>query len=402
MRLAVLLFGLGLAAAPGLVLAGQLSSSATAPSGLVSGGPSGTGGRVAARQLSGTVTDAETGLPLPGAHVFIAGTLLGTAAGPDGAFALDGIPLGKHRIVATMIGYETAGVDTTFVGREIDLLLRLSPAVIDAGAIEVVAVQDERWHKNLERFTRQFLGASEAASAGTIVNPEVLDFDRKWWGRLQARASQPLMIENHHLGYRTTYHLKDYDYTPSVLRYDGDPEFSELTPIDQQQGEVWQRNREAAFRGSFRHFLLALLSDSTESEGFHLYRRPSLDRPTQSTLRFGTTPSRLIAERDSAGVVLRFSGFIEIIYEPELEEATYLEELGTARRPGPQTSWIKLNDGPTRVDWSGTPVDPYGIVVYGYLAFERVGDELPKEYRPRAVHLRPRLLAKTTPDSQNP
>lgn len=386
MILAVLLIGLGLAAFPGTASADQ---------------PTGNAGKITVRQLSGTVTDVETGLPLPGAHVFIAGTLLGTAAGPNGEFDLDGIPLGLHRIVATMIGYETAGVDTTFVGREIRLHLRLSPAVIEAGTIEVVAVQDERWHKNLERFTRQFLGASEAAHAGTIVNPEVLDFDRKWWGRLRAHASQPLVIENSHLGYRTTYHLKDYDYTPSVLRYDGDPEFSELTPFDEPQGEAWRRNREAAFRGSFQHFLLALLSDSTESQGFHLYRRPSLDRPTQTSLRFGTTPSRLIAERDSAGVLLRFSGFIEITYEPELEEEAYLEELGTARRPGPQTSWIKLNDGPTRVDWTGTPVDPYGIVVYGYLAFERVGDELPKEYRPPAVHLRPQPPA-TPPDFQNP
>ncbi|NNE69647.1 MAG: carboxypeptidase-like regulatory domain-containing protein [Rhodothermales bacterium] len=347
-------------------------------------------GDLQARQVTGVISDAETGRPLAGAHVFIAGTLIGTAADEAGTFHLASVPPGRHRFVGTMLGYETSGVDTTFVGSLLHLELRLTPTVLEAGTIEVVARQDGRWQKNLERFTRQFLGASAAARAARIVNPEILDFDRAWWGRLRARASAPLVLEHDHLGYRTTYHLKEYDYTPSVLRYDGDPEFQELEPATPEQAADWRANRSAAFLGSYRHFLLSLLSDSLESQGFHLYRRPSLDRPTQSAYRFSTGPDRLISERDSAGVTLSFSGFVEIIFEPEMEEIAYLEELGTMRRPGPQVSWIKLNDGPTRIDWSGTAIDPYGITVYGYLAFERVGDELPKEYRPAGVHLKPR------------
>ena len=31
---------------------------------------------------------------------------------------------------------------------------------------------------------------------------------------------------------------------------------------------------------------------------------------------------------------------------------------------------------------NGEVRDPYGLTVYGYFAFERVADDVPKEYRP--------------------
>ena len=339
--------------------------------------------------ISGVVSDAETGLPLPSAHVFVSGSLMGTATDTQGRFILARIPRGAHRVVATMLGYAPQSVDTLMSGPDLVLDFRLEPRVIEAGRLEVTAERDESWRRNLERFEREFLGESESGTASRIVNPEMLDFDRNWWGRLRAKASAPLEIENRHLGYRVTYHLKDYDYTPSVLRYDGDPQFAELAPASPEEAARWVRNRVAAFNGSLRHFLLALLVDSTESQGFRLYRRPSLDNPSRSSLRFGLTPSDLLRDSDSTGAVLRFTGFVEIIYEPELEEQAFLKREGSFRRPAPQRSWIRLSSGPTLIDWLGSVVDPYGVTVYGYLAFERVGDELPKEYRPPGTVLNP-------------
>ena len=34
------------------------------------------------------------------------------------------------------------------------------------------------------------------------------------------------------------------------------------------------------------------------------------------------------------------------------------------------------------VDYKGDVLDPYGVTFYGFLAYERVADELPREYRP--------------------
>ncbi|MDX1546522.1 MAG: carboxypeptidase regulatory-like domain-containing protein, partial [Rhodothermales bacterium] len=53
----------------------------------------------AAQGITGQVYAAETGAPLAGAHVFIAGSLQGTTTAADGRFALTGVPPGSHDVV---------------------------------------------------------------------------------------------------------------------------------------------------------------------------------------------------------------------------------------------------------------------------------------------------------------
>ena len=57
-------------------------------------------------KISGLVTDAETGEPLIGCNVAVAGTTLGASTDLDGAFFVLNIPPGKYDIQASMIGYQ--------------------------------------------------------------------------------------------------------------------------------------------------------------------------------------------------------------------------------------------------------------------------------------------------------
>lgn len=59
----------------------------------------------AQHQVSGTVTDSETGEALPGVSILIQGTETGTATGPDGRYNLTA-PSGDANLVFTYIGYE--------------------------------------------------------------------------------------------------------------------------------------------------------------------------------------------------------------------------------------------------------------------------------------------------------
>ena len=84
---------------------------------------------------------------------------------------------------------------------------------------------------------------------------------------------------------------------------------------------------------------------------------------------------------------MAFDGHVEIVFKGELEDEAYL---GWDWNPGPrhrrpkfQTSQIWLERGPVTVDHKGDVLERYGVVTSGYFAFERVADELPKEYRPR-------------------
>ena len=58
------------------------------------------------RKVSGQVTEAGSGQPLPGVSVNIKGLKTSTQTGPDGKYNLT-IPEGSTTLVFTYIGYET-------------------------------------------------------------------------------------------------------------------------------------------------------------------------------------------------------------------------------------------------------------------------------------------------------
>ena len=330
--------------------------------------------------VHGRVVDDETGAPLPGAHVIVAGTMLGTAAGPDGHYRLGRVPAGAHRLYASMLGYEPAAVDTLLRAGPYAIDLRMAPTVVEVGRITVEAARDPRWQRRLRRFERLFLGESSNADSVRLLNPEVLSFEAGW-GRLEATAAAPLEIETRALGYHVTYYLEDFRYAGTTLRYDGEPLFAPLAPRDSAEAARWAVNRQRAYYGSFRHYLLALLAGTTEAQGFRTYRRLHLDR---SDTRFYADPARLLRDGPSPTEKLfRFNGYLEVIYFEEAEEEAFLRWQGRyGRTAAAQRSFLRLTDGPTLVDHTGEVIDPYGVTVYGYFAFERLADLLPKEFVP--------------------
>ena len=355
----------------------------------------GTAAQAQSTRITGTVTDAESGIPLPGAHVFIASSQRGTISDENGAYALEAIPPGAHRLYVSMLGYEPVAVDTLFRARAYRFDFALLPKVFEVGEVTVEAEGDPNWAKRLERFIRLFIGESQNAMEVEIVNPEVLDFSDRV-GRFTARASGPLIIENRALGYRIQYFLNDFQATSGRTQYDGEPLFSEMETDDPEQAERWKAKRLTAFTGSFRHLLLALLADRAERQGFKLYSRPSISvtgqtpgartQELESQQRF---PIDNLASIFSPGEtadehILDFTGFVEIVYMGETESEAFLnwQKRGRRAKPKYQTSWINLENGPAVFDYKGDVVNPYGVTFYGYLAFERVADQVPKEDRP--------------------
>ena len=57
--------------------------------------------------IEGTVIDADSGDPLPGATVQVEGTNLGAATGVDGEYELTGVPAGAQQMRISFVGYET-------------------------------------------------------------------------------------------------------------------------------------------------------------------------------------------------------------------------------------------------------------------------------------------------------
>ena len=348
-----------------------------------------------ASTITGTVTNADTGAPIADAHVFIANSMNGTVTDAQGNYRLTGVPLGTLQLYVSIVGYEPQNRNLFL--RSADFYredFQLKEAIVSVGEI-TVTTDNEKWKRQLEKFITLFIGETPNAQETEIVNPEVLDFSSAG-GSFTAQASEPLIIENKALGYRIQYFLKDFNATPNRTQYDGEPLFEELSAESPEQQALWKARRDSAFYGSFRHFMLALLSDRVEEQGFKMFSRPGSSstlssggtggvRVLQGNQRFPVKRSEILKDGDAEDQkVLDFDGFVEIVYTKEEEAQAYLEWAGRppGSRPRFRTSLISVDKGPAVVDMKGDVLDPYGVTFYQYLAFERVGDEVPKEYRP--------------------
>lgn len=345
--------------------------------------------------ISGRITAEDTGEPLVGAHVFIASSMIGDVTDSNGAYSLRSVPTGAHRLYVSMLGFEPDFKDIMLrTARAFTFDFKLKESILEIGEIIVEAKRDRNWKRRLEKFTRMFIGETPNALETKIINPEVLDFENKR-GTFIAVAAEPLIIENRALGYRIQYFLRDFESTPSRVRYDGEGLYEEMEPSSDEEARRWEAKRRTAFIGSFRHFMLAVIAGRTEAQGFRTYSRPSVGGNRGDTFnrggalsdqRFPLDPASILKRGEASNeYILDFEGHLEVVFMGEKEEESYLDWSRRPARSNPrfQTSWSFLDHGPVVVDYKGDTLDPYGVVVMGYWAFERVADDPPKEYRPR-------------------
>ena len=91
-------------------------------------------------QVSGTLTDSETGEPLVGATVVVEGTTQGTVTDFDGKFSLTGLSDGKYNLVVSYIGYDKQTIEASISGGKADMgNLTLAPTAVGLAAVQVIA-----------------------------------------------------------------------------------------------------------------------------------------------------------------------------------------------------------------------------------------------------------------------
>ena len=348
-------------------------------------------------RISGLVMDEETGAPLPDSHIFVSGTTAGTVAGPDGRFELLGIPLGANRLVISRVGYLREAHDVMVrrpIGFEMDF--RLKPRIIPLGEITVTAPVDPNFENHLEIFRRAFLGTSLGARQTRILNPEVLTF-RPGGRKLEAFADAPIEVENRALGYRILYFLRSFQHEKDETRQEGEALFTELSPADEAETAAWARAREAAWRGSSRHFLHELVGLRTREAGFYIYTAEKPDRTgglAQSGVapirraEFALPPEELVRPGPSAReFVVSFRDHIQVVYTGEREDRAYRawQGLQEPEQDDFQRSWLGLTLPEVHVDLDGGVLEPYAVRYYGHMAFERLADLIPRDYRPESA-----------------
>lgn len=97
----------------------------------------------ATNNIAGVVLDKTTGEPLPGANIILLNhePLLGTASNKNGEFVLQNVPVGRHSIKVTFLGYENKIEHELLVtsGQELRLTIELEAQTFEGEQVEVYA-----------------------------------------------------------------------------------------------------------------------------------------------------------------------------------------------------------------------------------------------------------------------
>lgn len=94
-------------------------------------------------KISGIVRDSRTNEALPGVNIVVAGSTLGAASGIDGRYVILNVPPGRHKVIASFIGYRRFEVNDLQVS--VDFTTTLDINLVEGSVeLDAVVVQAER------------------------------------------------------------------------------------------------------------------------------------------------------------------------------------------------------------------------------------------------------------------
>ncbi len=115
--------------------------------------PSATVAQTLTQTIRGRIVDQEAQSPLPGANVLVLGTdpLLGSSTEADGSFRIERVPVGRHTLKISCIGYENAQIPELIVGsgKEVVLTIRLTESLTQMEEI-IITAESEKGKPNNE------------------------------------------------------------------------------------------------------------------------------------------------------------------------------------------------------------------------------------------------------------
>lgn len=347
----------------------------------------------AAGILAGTVRDSETGAPIENVNVYVANSTLGCVTDSAGAFRLRGLPIGVLDIVVSRLGFERQITRISHLRPDSARLdVRLIPAVLTVGEVEVGASSPEDWKDNLEQFRKAFIGKGELADLCAIVNPEVLSFSLRG-DTLSARTDSILRVHNLALGYDLSLAMIvefTWDLRLDCGEYLVAPRFDPLTPRSPEEERSWSERRAHAHKGSLTHFLQTLYAGTSASEAFFLQSGPL--KKLQRGGGHAVSPSDITLTKLQASplAVVRFPGYLRIQYGLEADgQSSGVDGRDGFGRPLDEpaagggtnnVSVIWMNSPSALIDSLGNLFDPLSIQVSGAWAQRRAWMLLPLDY----------------------
>ena len=339
--------------------------------------------------LTGSVTDAATGNPMPFANVYVNGTTRGAVTDEKGYYTLAGVPVGTVEIAASFVGYQPATQTIRFdntAPKKADFRLKPGEKTLDAVTVRGNAKQ---WNQHLRQFTKQLFG-EPFGNQCRLVNPDVLQFSEDN-GHLYATATESLIIDNQALGYRIFYALQRFDATTSGEVYSaGTARFEEVKPESERQGSRLRRNRMIAYKGSIRHLMATLVDNTFGQAGFMVYQEDltkpiSIDHPSTTLAAAVNDYKRLVPVK---ATTLIQSGQLPIerrLVSPQKLIVFYTNAVsGFSPYPDARYAYteMKLPKGQLQMTVDGVITMPEGMEAKGSMGNDRLSTMLPADWKP--------------------
>lgn len=386
------------------------------------------------RTIKGRVVNAATGESLTGASVFISNTSVGTTTDNSGFFILSNVPVGRHELIASSIGYETNVFSFSDEQLPLQLRIEMTVKVKELDNVVVEPWVEEGWDKWGKLFLEGFIGRTPNARQCSIKNQKAIRFRfYKRSNRLVAYCDEPLIIENKALGYNLRYQLEDFQvgFKDHSLSFSGYPLFEEMEKDRKGVRPRWQAARDKAYYGSVMHFLRSVYSDSVRESGYdvrRMVRLPNTEKERVKEIYKGLkqssgevtviisprnrfskdsadyydrilrqkdyvelygkdllTADSLIVQTEGKYKVIFFANYLYVTYNKEKEPQEYLVSQGEGdRQPFFQRSYIWLvSQTPVIIDVNGGYYPPQEIFAMAYWAWgEKISDLLPQDYAP--------------------
>lgn len=222
--------------------------------------------------ISGRVIENNQ-TPIPFASVYVNNTSIVTTADDKGNYSLS-IPsrFKKVELAASFIGYKSAKtVIERGNGKNRTCTFQLTSSNV-LSEVKVKGKMDKEWKKRWQIFANGLKGESPFTKNCLILNPEAvrLSYDnvRK---QVIATATEPIILQNSALGFKILFHMDSFESDGEKTFFAGNKFFQEIPVEDQKAKNKQQRNRELAYRNSFRNFLVSLTQNQTKENGFELY-----------------------------------------------------------------------------------------------------------------------------------
>ncbi|WP_183572787.1 carboxypeptidase-like regulatory domain-containing protein [Mucilaginibacter sp. X5P1] len=370
--------------------------------------------------ITGKVSRIDSKAPVPQANVFLSNSTAGTATNEEGNFTLSGLKPGQYTLVVTIVGYEDY-TQSVLVGKE-PIKLNIELATRNTLLHEVVISTDADWKKNYAQFVKDFIGTDDNAKYCVVMNPHAvtLVYHRSQQD-LEAYTDDFLVVENHALGYRVKFLVKEFNSSKlsHIISYSGERLF-ELLPGNKKQQEEWKTKREEAYYGSPMHFYRSLYTDKLGDEGFQMYRltrmlnpnRPREEEIQQKVKYFSQQGKRdsvnywislsnlskyyredlskdtlhnydILYKTEKAGVfAINYTGYyLYVVYTKKREETDFKDVYHSLDMPNYETSVVTLTK-PYLFDTNGVVFGNEAPLYEGTWSKSKLSDLLPVDYAP--------------------